>query len=318
MRILSYGDSLSCGSIITTGNFDGVHRGHVALLSSLSLEAEERGLARVLVTFRTHPRSFFYPDETHQSLTTFDEKASRIGPLVDYIVACDFDAQFARQSTEEFLHTLASRFSMRHYLTGYDHHIGRNREGGYEQLESLSRKEDFSISKIEPLKIEGLTVSSTAIKTALEQGLVSRAESLLGYPYMLSGRVVTGRRLGRTIGFPTANIEPPEGKVFPNRGVYATLCVIRGLTYMSMTNIGHNPTIGSKNPLTIETHIFDFEDDIYGDTAAVYFIDRIRDEIRFDSVEFLEEALQGDSRAARLILQERMQQSGDLFWYHAK
>lgn len=294
MQIISYNDRLDVPTVMTTGNFDGVHTGHIAVLSHLSRIGEEKKLTTALVTFRNHPRTFFHPDELHQSLTTFDEKAALLEDHVDYLIACDFDISFSRQSTKQFLHLLAARFSMKHYLTGHDHRIGHNREGGYSMLESIAASEGFEISKIEPLQNGGTTVSSTAIKTEIEQGCVERAGILLGYPYVLSGTIIHGRQLGRKMGFPTANIVPPEGKVFPSRGVYATVCTVRGRSYFSMTNIGYNPTIADQNPLTIETNILDFDEDIYDETASVYFVARIRDEISFTSVDALKSQLRSD------------------------
>jgi len=298
---------------MTTGNFDGVHTGHVEVLARLNEIAKSEGLATALVTFRTHPRTFFYPGETHQSLTTFEEKIARLGDHVEYVIACDFDLKFSQQSTDEFLHILASRFSMRHYLTGHDHHIGRNREGTYAALEAVSNRENFSISRIEPLRAAGQTVSSTAIKVLLEGGDVESARLMLGYPYELSGTVVHGRQLGRKMGFPTANIVPPEGKVFPARGVYATICTVKGSSFMSMTNIGYNPTVGAENPLTIETNIFDFDSDIYDREASVHFIARIRDERLFSSVDELKLQLRADLRSTILLLQGRSIELTHLF-----
>lgn len=305
MRILSFEQSLAVETALTTGNFDGVHRGHISVLSQLSALARERNLASALVTFRSHPRTFFFPGENHQSLTTFEEKVARIGDLVDYVIACDFDEHFSQQSSEQFLRALRERFCMKHYLTGHDHHIGKNREGGYRHLESLSKREGFSISRIDPLDQDGITISTTAIKTHLEEGKVEAAALMLGYPYMLAGKISRGRRLGRTIGFPTVNIVPPDGKVFPSRGVYATVCTIRGQSYMSMTNIGHNPTIASNNPLTIETNIFDFDEDVYDMDASVHFVARIRDEVSFASIDDLKRQLRADLRSSLILLQAK-------------
>lgn len=272
-----------------TGTFDGVHRGHRFLLDTLRREAAARGLEPLAVTFSAHPLALIAPERAPQSLSTLDERISRLGLPA---VVLDFDAALRQMTAAEFLTMLHERFSVALFLLGFNNTIGSDRLGAPD----LAGKTIGSVEILAASEHPTLPVSSSAIREALTAGNLTSANRMLGRPYSLTGKVVSGRRLGRTIGVPTANIEPPAGMVIPATGVYAG----RIGQHIGVVNIGYRPTVDPRldAPLSIEVHILDFEGDLYGRTLTVEFLERLRGEQKFGSLEELKAAIANDIKQA--------------------
>ncbi len=291
--------------VITTGTFDGVHRGHRAVFDVMKKEAEKINGETVVITFFPHPRFVLGLDvESLKFITTMERKIDLLEEAgIDHLFIIEFTKEFSKNSSETFIRDyLIKPFHPKKIIIGHDHHFGRNRHGSYELLLKLGAENGFDVIRVDPLQIDGLTVSSTRIRKLLEKGDVSNANKLLGYEYSIKGVVVHGNGIGRTIGYPTANIETGnEYKLIAANGVYACRVECEGILYKGMTNIGFRPTI-NQSELTIEVNIFDFDKDIYGDTITIFFVDRLRSEVKFDSLEALKEQLAED----RLIALERL------------
>lgn len=287
-------------AVITIGTFDGVHLGHAQIMHQLVQTAKEINGQSVVITFYPHPRNVVSADAI-QILTTQEEKyfiLERLG--VDHLVEVPFDKYFAEQSPENYIRDfLVSNFHPQVIITGYDHRYGKNRAGDYKLLESFGKEYNFSVKEIPAEVLEHITISSTIIRNALKDGDVKKAAHNLGYAYTLAGVVVEGNKMGRTIGFPTANIQPDsEEKLIPANGVYAVKVGLGDEYYFGMMNIGVRPTVNGKHR-TIEVNIFDFDRDIYGEKISVQFIDRIRDERKFENLDALKLQLKEDELRSR-------------------
>ena len=285
--------------IATTGFFDGVHSGHRLVLERLVSLARLRGDKSLVVTFWPHPRAVLQDGARElRLLTTLDEKRQFLAGIgVDSVEVLDFTRTFASQTAEEYLRLLKDRFHVTTLLMGYDNHIGSDRLTA-DGLVPLARSIGMELLKLEALGNRP-AVSSTKIRNALAEGRVEDANGMLGYRYGLKGAVVAGNRLGRTIGFPTANMKLYEPlKLVPARGVYVVDVEVLGRRFRGMTNIGTRPTVGGTIP-SIETHILDFEEDIYGLPLQIRFLRRIRDEVRFPSLDALRQQLERDREACR-------------------
>ena len=288
-------------AVVTTGFFDGVHLGHRKVIEKLVSSSRKRGEEAVLVTFRPHPRAVFQQDaRSLRLLTSFDEKEGILRSLgVDRIEVVHFTKEFGALTAEEYLRDyVRDRFGATAIVVGYDNRFGSDGVSG-EALFSLASS--LGIEAI-PAEFEpgpaGKAVSSTRIRAALSEGRVDDAAAMLGRDYSLHGVVVEGNRLGRTIGFPTANMQLYEPlKLIPGRGVYETRVETLGRQFTGMTNIGVRPTLGKGNALTVETNIFDFDEEIYGRDITIYFVRKIRDEIPFPSLEALAAQLARDREA---------------------
>lgn len=286
-------------AVITIGTFDGVHLGHQKIIDQLKKEAGEIGGETVIVTFYPHPRKIVHKEQHPLFLlTTLSEKLHLLEAYgIDHVVVVPFTEAFASQTAacyvEEFL---VARLHPSVVIIGYDHKFGKDRAGNYTTLEHYGKIHGFKVIEIPEKILNEVTISSTAIRVAIKQGTVKKALELLGHPYTVSGQVVKGNQLGRTIGYPTANIHVPEAdKLLPAIGVYAVMVYTEaGKVFKGMLNIGVRPTIG-ESPLTIEVHIFGFKEDIYGQQLSVGFIYRIRDELKFNGLEPLKEALAQDA-----------------------
>lgn len=293
--------------VVTIGTFDGVHRGHRIVIERLKEYAEKYGGETVLFTFYPHPRLVTNPDEKNlRLLTTLEEKKQLFAQFgIDHLIVYPFTKEFSELTYTEFVkNVLVDKIKTHCLVVGYDHKFGKNREGGFEYLKECAREYNFEIEKLEPLLLDDIHVSSTKIREALQAGNVKKANEHLGYEFTLHGTVVEGKRLGRTIGFPTANIESSDvHKLIPGYGVYAVRINIEGREFKGMLNIGTRPTFNQNaDNRSIEVNIFDFEGDIYRKGITLVFVDKIREEQKFPGVEALVEQLKKDKVAALKIL----------------
>lgn len=275
---------------VTSGTFDGVHLGHQKILQILRETAHRSGGESVVLTFWPHPRMVVSQDsQALKLLSTIDEKIELLANQgVDHLLVIPFTREFSELSSEEYVQNiLIEGIGTKKLVIGYDHRFGRNREGSFDYLEANSAKFDISIEEIPRQEIDHLTISSTKIRQSLLEGHIHSANELLGRNYSFSGIVVKGRQLGRTIGFPTANVQISETyKLIPANGVYAVKTLVRGNWYDGMMNIGNRPTVDGIGR-TQEVNIFDFDDDIYGETLQVELVDYIRNEQKFNGIEEL-------------------------------
>jgi len=286
------------------GAFDGVHAGHRKVLAQLKDIAKQNDSRSVVLTFVPHPRIYFNPNIDLRLLNTLDEKIALLKEQdIDYLILQPFDAEFAGKSPEIFINELVNKTKMKHLLMGYDHSFGKNGAGNFDLVKKLSIKNDFEVHQIEELKNDVGKISSTAVRKALLAGKVEEANQILGYPYMLMGKVVKGNQLGRTIGFPTANIQVEDKyKLFPKKGVYVVSVQIDNATVFGMMNLGLRPTVDGKK-MVIEVYLFDFDQDIYGQSIRVSFLKRLRDEQKFSSVDALKKQLELDEITSRKYIE---------------
>lgn len=294
------------GCVATIGFFDGVHLGHRYLLRRVVELARQKGFAAMAVTFACHPREVLDTDYRPQILTTTTEKLRLLAACgVDACAVLHFDKAMSAMSSREFMEKILLRcLGVRCLLIGYDHRFGHDRNAGFADYCREGREMGIEVLPAEAYKPGGLAVSSSLVRRLLNGGLVERAAQCLGRPYSLEGKVVNGKKLGRTIGFPTANLLPYDcRKLIPARGVYAVKAMTEGgKTYPAMLNIGLRPTIDDHRGVTIETHIFDYSGDLYGTTLRLEFMERLRDEMKFPSLERLRGQLAEDARKARAVL----------------
>lgn len=286
-----YENLIFVSPVVTLGIFDGVHRGHRALIDTLIKRAEETRGESVVITFSPHPRLVLEKDHLNLTfLTTFDEKKDLLEKAgIDHLVIIKFTSEFSRISPCDFVREiLAHRIGTKYLIVGYDHHFGRNGEGDFDTIKQCSGLHDFKLEKVQGLQSEGGAISSTLIRDALLIGRLEDANRLLGYNYSFTGTVVEGKKIGRSIGFPTANIRAETHKLIPANGVYAVEVKSADGSFPGMLSIGTNPTINRENGVrSIEVYILNFEKDIYGNKITVIFRKRLRDEITFDSMEQL-------------------------------
>jgi riboflavin kinase/FMN adenylyltransferase len=288
---------------LTIGVFDGIHRGHQAILSQLTAGAHANGAPAVLLTFDPHPAAVLAHREL-KLLTTPEERAALASALnVDAVVTHPFDRSVAEMSAREFMTRLKERLGLSHLLIGYDFALGKNREGNAERLTELGRELGYEVQVIEAVGDESGVISSTEIRKLVSLGSVDAAANLLGRAYALSGPVIHGDGRGRRINIPTANIAYPESKLLPPNGIYACRVRLGADLYAAATNIGFNPTFTpDKRSASVEAHILDFDRDLYGEMLTVEFISRLRDELKFDSVEALIKQIHADIDETRRII----------------
>ena len=283
--------------VVATGFFDGVHTGHRHVIQQLVEAAAVRGDESMVVTFWPHPRNVLQKEaRTLRLLTTLAEKKRMLLDLgVDKVEVLDFTREFSRMTTEEYLLMLKERFGARTVLVGYDNRMGCDARDA-DQVVQIAGQTGLEVLRTDMVPAEqGFAVSSTKIRQKLEEGDIQAASAMLGYEYQLLGVVVAGNRIGRTIGFPTANMQLYEPlKLVPGNGVYFVRVNTLGQDYYGMCNVGCRPTVGLGNARTIETNIFGFDEDIYGLDIRVTFLSKIRDEIRFDSLDDLKVQLEND------------------------
>jgi riboflavin kinase/FMN adenylyltransferase len=295
--------------VLTTGTFDGVHLGHKTILDRLNAIAKKNRGESVLLTFSPHPRIVLFPEQNDlKLLTTREEKIELLEHCgVDHLIIHPFTREFSRLGSVEFIRdVLVNQLHIHKLVIGYNHHFGRNREGSLEHLLECGPVYGFDVEEIPAADIDNVNVSSTKIRAALHNGDIKTARSYLGHNYSLAGVVVKGEGRGTDIGYPTANIriENPI-KLIPANGVYAVYITISDTRYQAMMNIGVRPTVSGNTDTaerTIEVNIFDFDHDIYGEPARVTMVDKIRDEVKFDSVEELASQLAADQDSALNLL----------------
>ncbi|MDP2236920.1 MAG: bifunctional riboflavin kinase/FAD synthetase [Bacteroidales bacterium] len=292
-------------AIVTVGTFDGVHLGHQAIFRKMIQDAKEIGGQTVVITFHPHPRLVLNIDSSSLRFITTQEKKLQILEKtgIDHVIIIRFTKEFSRTNSETFIREyIVEKIKPARLVIGYDHHFGKNRMGDFKLLYDLSQKYHFKVERIAAQDVENIAISSTKIRKALEAGDVKKANRLLGYEYTICGTVVHGNARGRDMGFPTANIETdPQFKLITFCGVYACHVEHKGKRYAGMGNIGYRPTIGNDD-LTIEVNIFDFNETIYGDEICISFMERIRDEEKFDSIESLKQRLIIDREEAKKLL----------------
>lgn len=295
------------GTVVTVGTFDGVHRGHWAVLHELAAEGQRRGLPTVLVTFDPHPLRIVRPADAPLLLSTPAEKVDALQHSpVDYVALLRFTPVLAGYSPRRFVEEiLIARLAMRHFVIGYDHGFGRGRSGDVDTLRAIGAELGFEVDVVEPVQEQGAPLSSSVIRRLLAAGDVAAAASALGRPYAMTGTVVRGEGVGRRLGFPTANLQlDHEDKLLPREGIYAVRAELHGRRLDGVLHLGPRPTFPGLAP-SIELHLFDFQGDLYGERVHVEFAGRIRDVNRFASTEALVAAMVEDCVAARAVLGER-------------
>jgi riboflavin kinase / FMN adenylyltransferase len=295
-------------AVVTSGTFDGVHLGHQQILSRLKEIAASHTGETVVITYWPHPRLVLHPeDESLKLLNTFEEKADLLKAQgVQHLVRIPFTKEFSQLGSEEFINNvLVKKIGTRKLVIGYDHHFGRNREGSFEQLKVNASRYGFDVEEIPRQEIDHIGISSTKIRQALEAGHIATANQLLGTPYSLTGRVVPGDKLGRLLGFPTANIElDSKFKLIPTDGIYAVTIRYQHRLFKGMLYIGNRPTINGVKR-NIEVNIFDFDSDIYGDALTLHFHHLIRMDNKFSDLEGLRQQLAIDKTNALNLLATR-------------
>jgi len=295
-------------AVVTIGTFDGVHLGHQAIFNKMKALAHDIGGETVVVTFEPHPRQVLNIDCSNlRFLCTPEEKLQKFEEYgIDNVVIINFTKEFSRTPSEVFIKDyIIDHIKPAYIVVGYDHHFGKNRMGDFDLLNEMMKKYNFKVERVAAQDVDNIAVSSTKIRNALATGNVKGANQLLGYTYTITAEVVVGNKIGRTLGFPTANLELPKEYMLINRGgVFACFVDYNGLTYKAMANIGHRPTIGDRGedqPI-IEVNLFDFDGDLYGKQIRVHFIDRIRDEEKFNGLDALKTQLEQDREKAYKLL----------------
>jgi riboflavin kinase/FMN adenylyltransferase len=283
--------------IVTVGFFDGVHCGHQEIFRQMKALATEPDQKTVAITFDPHPRIVLDNNQNDiKFINIFEKRTERIALSgIDYLLIINFTPEFAALSPEDFVREyLCHKLHIGTLVIGYDHHFGKGRSGDYHEMDRLGEQYGFSVMEVGEVCCEGEVVSSTKIREALKKGAIDVANKYLGYRYSITGTVVHGNMLGRKLGFPTANIALSDRyKLITANGVYACYVLVDEKWYEGMSNIGFRPTI-EKSPLTVEVHIFNFDEDIYGKTITIAFVQRIRDEIKFSDFEQLKRQLTQD------------------------
>lgn len=291
--------------VVTTGTFDGVHIGHQTILNRLKEIANKVNGETVLLTFYPHPRMVLFPDDHGLELiTTQAEKVKLLEKAgINHLIVHPFSKEFSRTTSIDFIkEILVNKIGTKKLVIGYDHHFGRNREGSFENLKESGPLYGFDVEEIPEQDIDNVAVSSTKIRKALDEGDLETANEYLGYEFMLTGEVIHGDQLGRSIDFPTANIEVKDTvKLIPANGVYAVRVELAGNLHTGMLNIGMRPTVDGKKR-RIEVNIFDFDKDIYGQEVVLHFVTKIRDEKKFEDLEALKKQLEIDRNKVRQLL----------------
>lgn len=292
-------------AVVTIGTFDGVHLGHQAIFNTMREEAEAIDGETVVITFYPHPRIVLGLDsENLRFINTQGKKINRLEEAgIDHLIIVPFNKEFAGISSDEFINELVlKKVNPKVIVIGFDHHFGKDRGGSFEMLSKIAEAKGFKVLKVEAQYVNDVPVSSTKIRKLLNSGAVLAANNFLGYEYSITGKVVTGKSIGRDIGFPTANIDvADEFKLIAAVGVYACRVEYMGQLYQGMCNIGYRPTV-NHGDLTIEVNIFDFDQQIYGEEITIVFVDRMRDERKFESLDKLANQLTKDKENALKIL----------------
>ena len=282
-------------SVVTIGNFDGLHKGHQVLIKKAVESAKQRNIESIVFTFENHPANYFAKTPIKNVITN-EEKIKRLKDFgVDYVISIPFDEYMTKISALEFVKgILLDKLGAKKIIVGHDFTFAKNKEGDTKLLKKLSDEYGFEVEVIMPIKVNDIRVSSTYIRNLVAQGSVCSVKEYLGYNCEIKGNVIKCKQLGRTIGFPTANIEVDKDTLIPKNGIYATKVHIGEKVYYGATNIGYNPTVNGEK-LSIETNILEFNDDIYGKDIKIEFLERIRDEKKFSSLDDLKGQLKKDT-----------------------
>ena len=292
--------------VLTIGTFDGVHVGHQKIIEQLNEEAKKIGGESVLFTFYPHPRMVLSPKNHGLKLIqTQEEKLDKLAKMgLQNCIVYPFTKDFSELTALEFVRDfLVNQLHVKKLVIGYDHQFGKNREGSISYLKAVSKEFNFEVIEIPAQDIDEVNVSSTKIRDAVLKGDIEKANEFLGDLFQITGTVVRGKELGRTIGFPTANIElNSDLKLIPSKGVYVIKVCVNSIWFGGMLNIGFRPTISKENNQTIEVHIFDFSEDIYGEIVTVQFLSKWREELKFNSIDELKNQLVKDEKTIRSIL----------------
>lgn len=277
-------------SFVTIGSFDGVHIGHQKVIKKLIKSAKKKNATSILLTFFPHPRMILQKDVDIKLINTIDERIQLLEKLgLEAIIIQPFTENFSEHTAADFIkNILINKLNISKLFIGYDHHFGKNREGNFKQLEKYGDLYDFKVEEISQQDINDIAVSSTKIRKAIEKGEIEKANNYLGYPFILTGKVVKGKNLGEKIGFPTANLNIQETyKLIPKTGAYVVKSTIENKPVFGMMNIGYRPTVSGDNQ-TIEIHFFNFNEDLYGKIVQVEVLHFLRNEQKFESVEALQ------------------------------
>jgi riboflavin kinase/FMN adenylyltransferase len=292
-------------AVVTSGTFDGVHVGHQKILKRVIERARQNNGQSVVITYWPHPRLVLFPEDNDlKLLSTMEERIEQLRAFgLDYLLIIPFTKEFSRTSSRYFItDVLVRALNTKVLVIGYDHRFGKNREGSFENLKARSAQYGFEVEEIPRQDVDDIGVSSTKIRRALEEGDIETATRYLGHPYRLTSEVVEGDKLGRTIGFPTANLAPPTNyKLVPANGVYAVWVKHEGERYPGMMNIGFRPTVEGRHQ-TLEVHILNFNQNIYGQSVTIEFVQQLRQEQKFESMEALKSQLVRDKEATAQIL----------------
>jgi riboflavin kinase/FMN adenylyltransferase len=291
--------------VLTIGNFDGVHKGHLALFDKVKERAKALGGQSVVMTFEPHPLKIMRPANGPHLITHTGQKLELIEKAgIDVIVCVSFDREFAAIPARDFINNiLVKKIGIMEIVVGYDYTFGHNREGDINLLREIGNELGFAVHLVGPVEIDRILVSSTSIRRLVQEGRLAEAKVLLGRDFEVQGTVVKGRnRGGRLLGFPTANLNP-HGELLPKKGVYAVRLFIDDVFYNGVTNVGYNPTFGDSG-LTVETHVLDYSGDLLGKTIKVHFVERLRDEMTFKTLEDLSGQIAQDIARAKEVLRE--------------
>jgi riboflavin kinase/FMN adenylyltransferase len=292
------------GSVVTMGNFDGIHLGHQALVRHTVEESKQLGYPSIVLTFEPHPLKVLAPERAPCLLLSYQDKLDLFQAFgVDIVIAQRFDREFASIAAEDFVRRfLVGRLKTKKLWVGRDLRFGQGRKGGTGDLIRVAPEVGFQVGVLDPISSDGIRISSSRIRGLVEAGCVDEVRPMLGRYHFVSGRVVTGKGRGRKLGFPTANISS-QTEVVPLNGIYATSIEVKSRQWLSVSSVGVNPTFGD-GPRTVESFIFDFESEIYGEAVKLSFVKRIRDEKKFSTVEDLIAQMHGDVERARVIFKE--------------
>ena len=286
--------------VVTLGMFDGAHIGHQSILKQLNTIAQNIDGESVLITFNPHPRMVLQPNCDLKFLNTLQEKEEILRQFeLEHLIIQEFTKDFSQVTSVEFVkNLLVDKIKIDTLVIGYDHHFGKNREGNFEQLQVLSKEFGFNLIQLEAIEENDVAVSSTKIRNALNEGNIEYANKALNYNYPLSGKVVHGDKIGRTLGFPTANLEVDPNKLIPKDGVYAVDVFVDDTKYLGLLSIGFRETVTNSREHRVEVNILNFDQDIYGKTIKLEFLGRLRDEEKFNSLDELISAMNQDKENA--------------------
>ncbi|HZW38469.1 MAG TPA: bifunctional riboflavin kinase/FAD synthetase [Ignavibacteriaceae bacterium] len=291
-------------TILTLGTFDGLHLGHQQILNKIISKAKDDGRS-FLITFEPHPRTVLSKGFEARIITTLEEKIKVLEKIgIDNLLVINFTKEFSQISSEDFIKNyLVEKIGLSDIVIGYDHHFGKGRSGNKETLINLGKEYDFEVTQVDAENVNGETISSTKIRNAILDGDIKTANKFLGRDYTFSGVVVEGDKRGRTLGFPTANIDlHHKSKIVPKTGIYAVQIIVEGIKYNGVMSIGTRPTFYNFGNITIEVFIFDFDKEIYGESVEVFVVERLRDELKFNDVNKLIKQMNLDCQQAKEVL----------------